>query len=100
MAGVPGRAPRESRYARDNAALLRRLRKIEGQVRGVQRMVEEDRYCVDILVQLAAIRSAVTAAGQSLLESHVRGCVSGALRSGDGEPAVAELMDVIRRFAR
>jgi DNA-binding FrmR family transcriptional regulator len=89
-----------SRYGRDNAALLQRLRKIEGQVRGVQRMVEEDRYCVDILVQLAAIRSAVSAVGQSLLESHVRGCVAGALHSGDGEQAVAELLEVVALFSR
>ncbi len=90
----------ESRHSRDNAALLARLRKIEGQVRGVQRMVEEDRYCVDILVQLAAIRSAVSAAGQSLLETHVRGCVAGALRSGNGDGAVNELLEVIAHFAR
>lgn len=90
----------ESRYRRDNAALLGRLRKIEGQVRGVQRMVEEDRYCVDVLVQLAAIRSAVGAVGHSLLESHVRGCVAGALQSGDGEGAVTELLEVIAQFSR
>lgn len=90
----------ESRFRRDNAALLARLRKIEGQVRGVQRMVEEDRYCVDILVQLAAIRSAVGAVGQSLLASHVRGCVAGALRSGDGDAAVTELLEVFSQFAR
>lgn len=90
----------ESRYLRDNAALLARLQKIEGQVRGVQRMVENDRYCVDILVQLAAIRAAVGAVGQSLLESHVRGCVSSALKSGDGDRAVDELMDVFAQFSR
>lgn len=90
----------ESRYRRDNAALLQRLRKIEGQVRGVQRMLEEDRYCVDVLVQLAAIRSAVSAVGASLLESHVRGCVASALRSGDGERAVTELLEVIAQFSR
>lgn len=90
----------ESRYRRDNAALLQRLRKVEGQVRGVQRMVEEDRYCVDVLVQLAAIRSAVQAVGLSLLESHVRGCVAGALQHGDGERAVAELLEVLAQFSR
>ncbi len=97
MADGPGT---ESRYRRDNTALLGRLRKIEGQVRGVQRMVEEDRYCVDILVQLAAIRSAVSAVGHSLLESHVRGCVAKALQSGDGDRAVTELMEVIAQFSR
>ena len=90
----------ESRYRRDNAALMARLRKIEGQVRGVQRMVEGDRYCVDVLVQLAAIRRAVQAVGQNLLESHVRGCVAEALRSGDGDPAVRELLQVVEQFSR
>ena len=90
----------ESRYRRDNAALLARLRKIEGQVRGIQRMVEDDRYCVDVLVQIAAVRSALGAVGQTLLESHVRGCVAGALRSGDGDAAVDELLEVFARFSR
>ncbi len=90
----------ESRYRRDNAALLQRLRKIEGQVRGVARMVEEDRYCVDVLVQLAAIRSAVLAVGQNLLESHVRSCVASALSRGEGETAVAELLEVLAQFTR
>jgi DNA-binding FrmR family transcriptional regulator len=94
------RAAAASRYERDNADLLARLRKIEGQVRGVQRMVEEDRYCVDVLVQLAAIRAAVGQVGLSLLESHTRGCVARALRSGDGDAAVGELLDVIRQFTR
>ena len=97
MAETPGT---ESRYRRDNSALLGRLRKIEGQVRGVQRMLEDDRYCVDVLVQLAAIRSAVSAVGQSLLEGHVRGCVAAALRSGDGDHAVTELLEVIAQFSR
>jgi DNA-binding FrmR family transcriptional regulator len=89
-----------SHYSRDNAELLARLRKIEGQVRGVQRMIEQDRYCVDILVQLAAIKAAVHQVGLSLLESHTRGCVAGALQSGDGERAVGELVEVIRQFVR
>ncbi len=90
----------ETRHHRDNTALLQRLRKIEGQVRGVQRMVEDDRYCVDILVQLAAIRSAVSAVGASLLESHIRGCVTSALHTGDGDRAVAEVLEVITQFSR
>ena len=90
----------ESRYRRDNSALLQRLRKIEGQVRGVARMVEEDRYCVDVLVQLAAIRSAVQAVGQSLLETHVRNCVTVALRNGEGDAAISELLEVISQVTR
>jgi DNA-binding FrmR family transcriptional regulator len=96
----PAAAPAGSRYRRDNADLLQRLRRIEGQVRGVQRMVEEDRYCVDILVQLAAVRSALGAVGRSLLEDHVRGCVVDAVRHGDGERAVTEVLDVIAQFSR
>jgi DNA-binding FrmR family transcriptional regulator len=87
-----------SHWHRDNEDLLARLRRIEGQVRGIQRMVEEDRYCVDILMQLAAVRAAVNQVGRSLLESHTRGCVAGALRTGDGEQAVAELVDVFSKF--
>lgn len=90
----------ESRYRRDNAALLQRLRKIEGQVRGVARMVEEDRYCIDVLVQIAAIRSALNAVGQNLMETHVRHCVAKALQSGEGEHSIQELLDVLAQFTR
>lgn len=89
-----------SHWHRDNADLLARLRRIEGQVRGIHRMVEEDRYCVDILMQLAAVRAAVNQVGRSLLETHTRGCVANALRSGDGEQAVAELVEVVDKFVR
>lgn len=90
----------ESRYRRDNAALVQRLRKVEGQVRGVARMVEEDRYCIDVLVQIAAIRSALNAVGQNLIEGHVRHCVAKALQSGNGEHAIQELLDVLAQFTR
>lgn len=89
-----------SKYRRDPGALLRRLRRIEGQVRGVQRMVEEDRYCVDILVQLAAIRAALDEVGLMVLADHVRGCVADAVRRGDGEPVIAELLGAVRRLVR
>jgi DNA-binding FrmR family transcriptional regulator len=92
--------PHASHWHRDNADLLARLRRIEGQVRGIHRMVEEDRYCVDILMQLAAVRAAVNQVGRSLLETHTRGCVANALRSGDGEQAVAELVEVVDKFVR
>lgn len=89
-----------SRYARDNADLLARLRKIEGQVRGVQRMVEQDRYCVDVLLQLSAIKAAVGKVAASLLDSHVRGCVANALQAGNGTAAVDELLQVVDRMCR
>lgn len=85
---------------RDKNNLLRRLRRIEGQIRGLQRMVDEDKYCVDILVQVAAARAALNKVGLLLLEDHTRGCVTGAIAKGEAEPAIDELMDVIHRFVR
>lgn len=81
-------------------ALLKRLNRIEGQVRGVAKMVEEDRYCVDVLTQISAIQSALDALAMQLLENHTKGCVSSALRSGNGAEAIDELMAVVKRFSR
>lgn len=80
-------------------ALVARLHRIEGQVRGVARMVEEDRYCVDILTQIAALRSALHAVALRLLEDHTKGCVSQAMCHGD-EALIDELLTVIKQFAR
>jgi DNA-binding FrmR family transcriptional regulator len=96
-------APRKSSVARkapDKAALGRRMRRVEGQVRAIARMIDEDRYCIDILTQLAAVQSALDAVGLALLEHHLHGCVQHAIRSGDGTHAIEEALDVIRRFAR
>ena len=82
----------------DKARLLARLSRIEGQVRGVTRMIEEDRYCVDVLTQLAAAKSALNAVARQLLEDHARGCVSRAAREGDGAAAMEELLAVLRRL--
>lgn len=88
-------------YGAKKDDLQRRLKRIEGQVRGIQNMIEEDRYCVDILVQIAAIKSAVNQVGLSILESHTRGCVADAIsRKTDGEEKIDELMDVIRQFTK
>lgn len=84
----------------DKADLSKRLNRIEGQVRGLNKMVEEDRYCIDILTQVAAVRSALDALALQLLEDHAHGCLQRAIRSGGGDEAVSELMDVVRRFAR
>jgi len=81
-------------------ALLRRLNRIEGQVRGIAKMVEDDRYCVDVLTQISAIQSALDALAMQLLESHTKGCVRSALRSGNGDEAIDELMTVVKRFSR
>jgi len=97
------RAPKHPRVARSPAgrgALAARVNRIDGQVRGVGRMIDEDRYCIDILTQVAAIRSALDALAIELLEHHLQGCVQHAVKSGEGEPAIAEALSVIRRFAR
>ena len=81
-------------------ALLKRLNRIEGQTRGVAKMVEEDRYCIDILTQVSAIHSALDAVSMQLLKDHTQGCVQTAIKSGKGDHAIDELMQVVRKFAR
>jgi CsoR family transcriptional regulator, copper-sensing transcriptional repressor len=80
---------------------LGRLRRVEGQVQGIQRMVEEDKYCVDILLQLAAVQGAVEQVQKLLLGRHINSCVSEAIRSGnqrERQKKVDELLDVFARF--
>jgi DNA-binding FrmR family transcriptional regulator len=84
-------------YTKDKAKLLRRLSRIEGQVRGIARMIEREEYCVDILQQTAALRAAVDAVAVMILEDHVRGCVRTAVEQGDAEAYVDEVVDVVRR---
>lgn len=84
----------------DKDALIKRLSRIEGQVRGVAKMVTEDRYCVDILNQVSALQSALDAVAMQLLANHAHGCVQSAIHSGNGEVAIDELMTVVRKFAR
>lgn len=84
-------------------AVLTRLRRIEGQVRGLQKMVEEERYCADVLTQVASVQEALRGAGRALLQNHLRHCASAAIRSGDNEQAeamYAELLDLVYRNAR
>lgn len=82
------------------AALLKRLNRIEGQVRGVAAMIAQDRYCVDVLTQISAIQSALDGAAMQLLRDHTHGCVKAAIKSGRGEHAIDGLMQVVRKFAR
>jgi CsoR family transcriptional regulator, copper-sensing transcriptional repressor len=84
-------------YSSDKAKILARLRRMEGQVRGVQRMVEEDKYCVDVLTQISSIIAASRAIGLLVLEDHIRGCV---MNSHDDEAMITELTDAIERFTR
>jgi DNA-binding FrmR family transcriptional regulator len=88
------------RTAARKAALGKRMSRIEGQVRGIAKMIEDDRYCIDVLTQLAAAQSALDAVGIELLEQHLHGCVQHAVQSGDGDRAIDEALAVIRRFAR
>lgn len=83
-------------YRRDD--LARRLSRIEGQVRGIAGMVEREQYCVDILTQIAAVRSALDRVALGVLEDHVKGCVAAAAGTGAGSDKMAELVDVIERF--
>ncbi len=80
--------------------VLRRLRRIEGQVRGLQRMVEEDRYCIDVLTQLTAVRAALAQVGVQVLDAHARGCLTAAVQSGQSEAAIDEFLDALERFMK
>ena len=84
-------------YTKDKAQLVRRLSRIEGQVRGIARMVEREEYCVDILQQTAALRAAVDAVSILILEDHVQGCVRTAAERGEADKYVNEVLDVVRR---
>jgi DNA-binding FrmR family transcriptional regulator len=84
------------------AKVLGRLRRIEGQVQGIQRMVEEDKYCVDVLLQLSAVQGAVDQVQKVMLGGHIESCVSEAIRSGNArerQKKVDELLDVFSRFS-
>ena len=89
-------------YADDKRAILRRLARIEGQVGGLRRMVDEEAYCIDVLTQIAAVTRALDGVGLRLLEDHTDHCVRGALERGGAEAdrKVEELMAAVERFAR
>ena len=90
-------------YVADKEALVRRLHRIEGQVRGIERMVEEDRYCIDVLTQISAVTTALESVAFRILDDHVGHCVAGALASGDPQQAEEksqELLEAVHRFTR
>jgi DNA-binding FrmR family transcriptional regulator len=91
------------KHGYDKAALAKRLHRIEGQVRGIERMVEDDRYCIDILTQIGAVNTALESLAFKVLDDHVNHCVADALASGDPEAASKkseELLAALQRFAR
>jgi CsoR family transcriptional regulator, copper-sensing transcriptional repressor len=81
---------------------LKRLRRIEGQVRGLQRMVEEDRYCADVLTQIASVHEALRGVGRELMRNHLKHCATSAIRAGDdrAEAMYDELIDLMYRHVR
>ena len=90
-------------YTAQKDALVKRLHRIEGQVRGIERMVEDDRYCIDILTQVAAVNTALESLAFQILDSHVNHCVADAIAAGDREAAAEktqELLAAVERFAR
>lgn len=84
----------------DKEALVKRLKRIEGQVKGVQKMVEDERYCVDILTQISAIRSAINKVGTIILENHMKGCVAESIKDGSSDEMINELMNTINKFVK
>jgi DNA-binding FrmR family transcriptional regulator len=84
-------------YSKDRSQLIRRLSRMEGQVRGIARMIEREEYCIDILQQTAALRAAVDSLSIMLLEDHVQGCVRTAAARGEADQYVDEVIDVVRR---
>lgn len=106
-APVPAATPAQARHAvavepKVKARTLTRLRRIEGQVRGLHRMVEEERYCADVLVQLSSVQEALRAVGRELLRNHLKHCATAAIRGGDA-PADAmydELVDLMYKHVR
>ena len=90
-------------YSGDREAIVKRLHRIEGQVRGIERMVEDDRYCIEILTQISAVNTALESLAFQLLDRHVKHCVAGALASGDEAQMAektSELLEAVHRFSR
>lgn len=86
-------------YTMNKKDLEDRLRRIEGQVRGIQRMVDEDQYCIDVLTQVNSATAALRSVGMGLLDEHVRHCVKESIQIGSGDEKVEELLAAVARFA-
>jgi DNA-binding FrmR family transcriptional regulator len=89
-----------SSYAPDKRQLLLRLRRMEGQVRGIAGMIDEERYCMDVIQQLSSLRAAADGVTLKLLRSHLDGCVRRAVEGGDGAAEIDEVMELVRRYTR
>lgn len=84
----------------DKEQILNRLNRIEGQVRGIRRMVEDERYCIDVLTQIAAVRAAINKVGVEILRNHTQGCVVDAVNKGQADVAIQDMMTVLERFIK
>ena len=84
-------------YITDKSALITRMKRIEGQTRGIQRMIDNDRYCIDIVQQLSALSAATDEVALLILQSHIEGCVTDAIREQRGEEYIKELITTIRK---
>jgi CsoR family transcriptional regulator, copper-sensing transcriptional repressor len=93
----PGAAHFRHSYTKDRRELVNRLKRIEGQARGIQRLVDEEAYCLDVLQQVEALTAAADQVALLLVEDHIDGCLSHAIATGQGEPYVDEVMQVVRR---
>ncbi len=91
---------RHYRYTKDKPSLLARMKKIEGQAKGIQGMIEDDRYCIDIVQQLTALSAAADEVALLILEGHIEGCVADAIREQHGETHIKELMATIRKAVK
>ena len=87
-------------YGQDKEAIIKRLRRMEGQVRGIQQMVEGDRYCLDVVTQVNALTAAAREVALQVLADHLRGCVTDAVREGTGDQAIDEVMTVFSKAMR
>jgi len=87
-------------YASHRQQVQGRLRRIEGQVRGLQKMVDEDRYCIDVLTQVSAVKAALDAVALMVLGDHTAHCVAEAIRAGDGTEKIRELNEAVARLTR
>jgi CsoR family transcriptional regulator, copper-sensing transcriptional repressor len=87
-------------YVQDKQQIEARLSRIEGQVRGLRKMVDEDRYCIDVLTQVSAVQSALQSVALLLLRDHTQHCVAEAIRSGEGSDKVRELSEAVERLVR
>ncbi|HHV27755.1 metal-sensitive transcriptional regulator [Anaerosalibacter bizertensis] len=89
-----------SKEDKDRAAIINRLRRIEGQVKGIQKMVYEEKVCGDILIQIAAVRSALNKVGGMILEDHMKDCIKTSLENGADDDVIDGLIDTILKYTK